>query len=63
MNPTADPDANTVFDHKTFSALSGSTVGAETIGTSSSFDMADGGGLFTVNVPMNVWISLIGSSA
>ena len=58
--PTADPAARTVLDHSMFSADKGSTVGTCTIGTSSS---SNAGGELMVNVPMNLWISLIGVSA
>lgn len=48
------------MDHKTFSAVKGSIVGTGTIGTSFTEPL---GGVFTVKVPMNVWISLMGASA
>lgn len=55
----ADPAANTVFDHNTFSAVRGSTFGTGPNGTSSGCECA----AFNENVPMNVCISLIGASA
>ena len=58
--PTIEPAARTVFDHRTFSAVSGSIVGTCVRGT--SFSALDGGVLM-VKVPINVLISLMGSSA
>lgn len=54
--PTAEPAAKTVFDQRTFSAVSGDTVGGNGwSGTDSDegflVDNA-GGGLFSVKVPI-----------
>ena len=49
-----------MFDHRTFSAVSGSIDGTEVIGTSFA-DCA--GGVLIVKVPMNVLMSLMGASA
>lgn len=49
-SPIAEPDAKTVLDQRTFSAVSGSTLGIDCNGTSSD-DVVGGGGLFMVNVP------------
>lgn len=59
-NPTIEPAASTVFDHNTFSAVSGSIDGTETIGTSF---VELGGGVLMVKVPMKVLMSFIGASA
>jgi hypothetical protein len=67
-NPTAVPAARTVLDHSTFSAVSGSTLGTGTKGTSSGVvgreeRSTGGGGVLMVNVPMKEWMSFMGVSA
>jgi len=56
-----------VFDHRTFSAVSGDTEGGIERSGTPSFSLPSGEddfrGLLSVNVPMKVWISFIGASA
>lgn len=63
-SPTAEPAARTVFDQRTFSAVSGATDGMWFRGTDSMLCIAcAGAGVLSVNVPTKVWMSLIGVSA
>jgi hypothetical protein len=57
VKPTADPAANTVFDHNTFSAVNGSTFGTNGTSSPPALDA------LMEKVPMKEWISLMGASA
>jgi hypothetical protein len=57
MNPTADPAANTVFDHNTFSAVNGSTLGTNGTPSPPTLDA------LMEKVPTKEWMSLMGASA
>lgn len=61
--PTAEPAASTVFDQRTFSTVSGETLGGRCRRGTELSEERGKTGLFIVTVPINVWMSLIGASA
>ena len=68
INPIAEPAARTVLDQSTFSAVSGSTLGTSSTEStlrieSESDEEPPLEDVCVENVPINVWISLIGASA